>query len=54
MAALLPLVNTGVDYIGWMRPEVWAGMEQDVLTQPVSIDQVYTQQFLVEVYETEQ
>jgi NitT/TauT family transport system substrate-binding protein len=40
MVASLPLINTGEDQIGWMRPEVWAGMaktlrEQGVLTKPV-------------------
>ena len=28
MAASLPLINTGEDHLGWMKPEVWAGMEQ--------------------------
>ncbi len=55
MTASLPLVNTGEDHIGWMKPEVWAGMEktlreQGVLTQPVDVTQVYTMQFLEEIY----
>jgi NitT/TauT family transport system substrate-binding protein len=55
MAASVPLVATGEDQIGWMRPEVWAGMErilrdQGVLTQPVDVRQVYTMQFLNEIY----
>ena len=55
MIASLPLVNTGEDYIGWMKPEVWSAMaqtlrEQDVLTRTVDIDQVYTLQFLQAVY----
>jgi hypothetical protein len=55
MIASLPLVNTGEDFIGWMKPEVWAGMEhtlreQHVLTDPVELEQVYTLQFLEEIY----
>jgi NitT/TauT family transport system substrate-binding protein len=55
MTASLPLVNTGEDFIGWMRPEVWAGMEktlreQGVLTNTLEVEQVYTQQFLEEIY----
>jgi NitT/TauT family transport system substrate-binding protein len=55
MAASLPLVNTGEDFIGWMKPEVWAGMEQTlreqgVLTAPLDVTQVYTMQFLEEIY----
>jgi ABC-type nitrate/sulfonate/bicarbonate transport system substrate-binding protein len=47
LAASLPLINTGQDRIGWMRPEVWAGMEQTlreqgVLTTPLDVIQVYT------------
>jgi NitT/TauT family transport system substrate-binding protein len=56
MTASLPLVNTGEDFIGWMRPEVWAGMEktlreQGVLTNTLDVEQVYTLQFLEEIYE---
>ena len=55
MIASIPLVNTGEDYIGWMKPEVWSGMEktlreQGVLTQPLDVTQVYTLQFLNEIY----
>ena len=55
MAASIPLVNTGEDYIGWMKPEIWAGMEkilreQGVLTKPVDVTQVYTMEFLKEIY----
>jgi NitT/TauT family transport system substrate-binding protein len=49
------LVNTGEDHIGWMKPEVWVGMEQTLrvqgeLTAPVEVTQVYTLQFLEEIY----
>jgi len=55
MIASLPLVNTGEEFIGWMKPEVWAGMEktlreQNVLTAPLDVTQVYTMQFLEEMY----
>lgn len=55
MTASLPLVNTGEDHIGWMKPEVWTGMEttlreQGVLTRTVDIEQVYTLQFLQALY----
>jgi NitT/TauT family transport system substrate-binding protein len=55
MTSSLMLVNTGEDHIGWMKPEVWAGMEktlrrQGVLTRPLDVTQVYTMQFLKELY----
>jgi NitT/TauT family transport system substrate-binding protein len=56
MAASLPLVNTGEDFIGWMKPEVWAGMEQTLheqglLSGPLDPGSVYTMQFLQEMYD---
>ncbi len=56
MTTLLPLVNTGEDYIGWTKPTVWAGMEQTLreqglLAQPVDVTQVYTLEFLEEIYQ---
>ncbi len=55
MTTSLPLLNTGEDYIGWMKPGVWAGMEQTlreqgVLAAPLDVTQVYTMQFLEEIY----
>jgi NitT/TauT family transport system substrate-binding protein len=55
MAASIPLVNTGEDYIGWMKLEMWEGMEQTLREQGVLINsldlaQVYTMQFLEEIY----
>lgn len=55
MTSSLMLVNTGEDHIGWMKPEIWAGMEkmlraQGVLTNPLDVTQVYTMQFLKEIY----
>lgn len=55
MIASIPLVNTGEDVIGWMKPEAWAGMErtlreQGVLTAPLNLEDVYTLRFLREIY----
>jgi NitT/TauT family transport system substrate-binding protein len=55
MAASLPLINTGEDHIGWMKPDIWSDMEQtlreqNVLTSPLDVTQVYTMQFLEEIY----
>jgi NitT/TauT family transport system substrate-binding protein len=55
MSASIPLVNTGEDFIGWMKPEVWRAMEQTLreqglLTDPLDARQVYTPQFIEEVY----
>ena len=55
MTASLPLINTGEDQIGWMKPEVWAAMEttlreQGVLTASLDVTQVYTLQFVEEIY----
>lgn len=55
MTASIPLVNTGEDFIGWMEPEVWEGMEQtlreqDVLKDSLDVSQVYTLHFLEEIY----
>jgi len=55
MEAGLPLVHTGEDHIGWMKPEVWAGMEhtlrqQGVLDGAVDLDKVYTMEFLRQIY----
>jgi len=55
MEAMLPLVHTGEDRIGWMKTEVWQGMYQVLLEQrslPRSFDvnQAYTMRFLKEIY----
>jgi len=55
MTASIPLINTGEDHLGWMKPDQWRGMEkilreQGVLTRPLDITQVYTMQFLQEIY----
>jgi NitT/TauT family transport system substrate-binding protein len=55
MEAMLPLVHTGEDRIGWMKPERWQGMykilfEQKLLARPFDVSQAYTLQFLKEIY----
>ncbi len=55
MIASIPLINTGEDHIGWMKRESWEVMAQTLqaqgeLKQPLNIDNVYTMQFLEEMY----
>ena len=55
IAASIPLIYTGHDDIGWMRAEVWENMlailqEQDLLSGQVDMDDVYTMQFLEQIY----
>jgi NitT/TauT family transport system substrate-binding protein len=55
MEAMLPLVHTGEDQMGWMKPEVWQGiyqilLEQRLLARPFDVDQAYTLRFLEEIY----
>ncbi|MHB9098603.1 MAG: ABC transporter substrate-binding protein [Syntrophales bacterium] len=56
MEASIPLINTGEDNIGWMKYDRWLGMEkilrkEGVLNKPLDITQVYTLQFLREIYQ---
>lgn len=55
MEAMLPLVHTGEDQVGWMKPEVWQGMyqillEQRLLARPIDLNEAYTLRFLKEIY----
>jgi len=55
MEAMLPLVHTGEDQIGWMKPEIWHEMygtllAQGLLEKPFDVDQAYTMQFIKEIY----
>ncbi len=59
MEASIPLIHTGEDQIGWMKPEIWQGMhdmllEQGILDEPLNIDQVYTLEFIQIIYGAEQ
>ena len=53
--ASVPLIHTGQDHVGWMRPEIWQGMddmllEQGILEQELNVDELYTLTFLEQVY----
>ncbi len=55
MESSIPLIHTGGDYIGWMKPEIWIGMnrtllEQGLIDEPVDIDEIYTPQFIEQIY----
>lgn len=54
MEAMLPLVHTGEDQIGWMKPEIWHEMygtllDQGLLEKPFDVDQAYTMWFIKEI-----
>lgn len=56
MLASLPLINTGEDNIGWMRPLAWESMAQalradGVLTGTLDVQQAYTLEFLEQIYQ---
>lgn len=53
--AVISLVHTGEDQIGWMCADVWEGMyqllgEQNLLDQPFDVNSAYTMAFLNAVY----
>ena len=55
MTASIPYINTGENYIGWMKSEVWEGMEQTlqeqgVLANELDVELIYTLQFLEDIY----
>jgi hypothetical protein len=55
MEAMLPLVYTGEDKIGWMKEEIWQGMyrilsEQKLVSKSFDVSQAYTLRFLNEIY----
>jgi NitT/TauT family transport system substrate-binding protein len=55
LIASIPLINTGEDHIGWMQRDTWNTMAQTLRTQgdlkqPLKVDDVYTMQFLEEMY----
>jgi len=54
MEAMLPLVHTEEDHIGWMKPEIWHDMygtmlEQGLLEKPFDVDRAYTMRFIEEI-----
>ena len=55
MVASVPYVNTGEDHIGWMKGNIWDGMLQTMradgeVTTPLKVSDVYTMQFLQQIY----
>ncbi len=58
MEAQLPLVHTGEDNIGWMKPEDWQAMynlllDNDLLAKPFDVNEAYTMQCLKAIYGSE-
>lgn len=56
MTAYLPYIHTGEEHIGWMKAEIWGGMavtmlEQGELAASAVIDELYTMEFLQQIYE---
>ncbi|MBU1183193.1 MAG: ABC transporter substrate-binding protein [Pseudomonadota bacterium] len=54
MEAMLPLVHTGEDRVGWMEPDIWHDMygtllDQGLLQKPFDVDQAYTMRFIKEI-----
>ena len=55
LTSFLPLIDTGENHIGWMKPKVWAEMTNNLgslrlLQNPMDPNEVYTMRFLEEVY----
>ncbi len=55
MSAAIPYVNTGIDHIGWMKPDDWANMLQTMraegeVTTSLDIKDVYTMEFIQKIY----
>lgn len=53
MKTSIPLIDTGQDVIGYMRPEIWQQMHdvllaQNLISAPVDLDTVYTNEFVTE------
>jgi NitT/TauT family transport system substrate-binding protein len=51
MKMSIPLIDTGEDTLGWMRPEIWQQMHdtllgQGLITAPVDLATVYTNDFV--------
>lgn len=58
MKAAGPLVHTGEDQIGWMRPKIWKDMhdiliEQGLLDESCNVEDMYTMEFLNAIYKSE-
>ncbi len=52
--ASIPLIDTGVDTIGWMRRDIWEDMQdilinRELLRERIDLDAVYTNEFIEDV-----
>ena len=55
LIASVPFIHTGEDHIGWMQEDVWQGIygvlrKQEVLSGTIDVEQVFSMDFLVEIY----
>lgn len=55
LRASIPLIHTGLHHIGWMQYENWQEMhdtllQQNILSQPFDVSEVYTMTFLHNIY----
>lgn len=59
LEASIPLVHTGRNYPGWMEKSTWQSMyevlhEEGMLDAPFSVGEIYTMQFIEEVYKRDE
>ncbi|MEW6186162.1 MAG: ABC transporter substrate-binding protein [Thermodesulfobacteriota bacterium] len=55
MEAMLPLVHTGEDHLGWMKPEIWQGMadllaKEGFIKKSFNVAPAYSLRFIHELY----
>ena len=55
MTIQTPIIHTGRNNIGWMEENIWQGMcdtllGADILTQQINVSEVYTMEFLNNIY----
>ncbi len=55
LEASIPLIHTGEDQIGWMRPEIWEDifnifMERGLINEEYDVREIYSMEFLEQVY----
>lgn len=58
LTAALPLINTGEDHVGWMKPNRWEAIaanlrDMGIVNTPLDVSEVYTMRFLEEIYQTD-
>ncbi len=57
LEAMLPMIHTGEDRLGWMKAEIWQEMysvlnDQGLIIQPFDVNQAFNRQFLEQIYES--